>query len=126
MTELLYQTDSYLKEFTARVIEVKPDQRGVVLDRTAFYPGGGGQPHDMGTLTFGGQTYPVSKIEKGYIHVLEGDTLPQVGDEVCGVIDWNRRYKLMRTHTAMHIFCGIAYHVYGVPVTGNNMEPLQG
>jgi misacylated tRNA(Ala) deacylase len=126
LTELLYQTDSYLKEFTARVIEVKPDQRGVILDRTAFYPGGGGQPHDTGTLAFGGETYPVPKMEKGYVHVIEGGVFLQVGDEVRGVIDWTRRYRLMRTHTAMHIFCGIAYHGYGVPVTGNNMEPLQG
>ncbi len=126
MTKLLYQTDSYLREFTAQVVEVRPDQRGVLLDQTAFYPGGGGQPYDLGYIEVGDRRYPLTKVERGNVHVLEGDDLPGVGTQVRGVIDWDRRYKLMRTHTAMHILCGVVWRDYGASVTGGNMEPLQG
>jgi len=126
MTELLYHTDSYLKQFTGVVMEVRDEQHGVVLDRTAFYPGAGGQPCDMGTILVGDAAYNVPKIEKGYVHILEGEPLPLVGDEVRGVIEWTRRYKLMRTHTAMHILCGVVWRDYGASVTGGNMEPLSG
>lgn len=125
MTELLYQTDSYLREFTAQVTGVDVEQNGVLLDRTAFYPGGGGQPHDLGQLIVGDKTYSLSKIARGNLHIIEGD-LPAVGDTVKGIVDWNRRYKLMRTHTAMHILCGTVWRDYGASVTGGNMEPLKG
>lgn len=125
MTELLYQTDSYLREFTAQVTGVDVEQNGVLLDRTAFYPGGGGQPHDLGQLIVGDKTYNLSKIARGNLHIIEGD-LPAVGDTVKGIVDWNRRYKLMRTHTAMHILCGTVWRDYGASVTGGNMEPLKG
>ena len=125
MTELLYQTDSYLKEFTAKVTGIDEEQHGVLLDRTAFYPGGGGQPNDVGTLVTPGNTYIVSKVARGNVHVIEGD-LPAVGTEVRGILDWERRYKLMRTHTAMHILCGVVWRDYSASVTGGNMEPLQG
>ncbi len=125
MTELLYQHDSYVKEFTARVTAHDAEQNGVSLDRTAFYPGGGGQPHDAGVLRLDGRDYPVSKAGKGNLHIIDGE-LPPIGAEVVGVLDWTRRYKLMRTHTAMHILCGVVWRDYGAQVTGGNMEPLEG
>ena len=124
MTELLYQTDSYLKEFDAVITAVNPDEKAVALDRTAFYPGGGGQPNDTGTLN----TLNVVKVRKAgddVLHILDGD-LPSVGTRVHGVINWDRRYQLMRTHTAMHILCGTVFRDYGAQVTGGDMEPLKG
>lgn len=126
MTELLYQTDSYLKEFDAVVTAVDAERHGVLLDRTAFYPGGGGQPNDVGELVAGNQVYTVTKVEKGNLHIIGNAELPQVGTPVHGVLDWTLRHKLMRTHTAMHILCGVVWRDYGASVTGGNMEPLQG
>ncbi|MBC7814369.1 MAG: alanyl-tRNA editing protein, partial [Burkholderiales bacterium] len=77
-TQLLYQTDSYLREFTARVVAVDAEQGGVVLDRTAFYPGGGGQPNDTGKLYVGDRAYTVSKVIKGPLHIIADSDLPQV------------------------------------------------
>jgi misacylated tRNA(Ala) deacylase len=125
MTELIYHTDAYAREFTAKVTAHDTEQNGVLLDRTAFYPGGGGQPHDRGGLYIGEREYPVSKMGKGSLHIIDGE-LPPVGSEVRGLIDWDLRYKLMRTHTAMHILCGVVWRNYGAQVTGGNMEPLQG
>ena len=125
MTELLYQTDSYLREFTATVTAVDASQNAVALDQTAFYPGGGGQPHDTGILQTDSQHWPVKKVKKkgaDVWHFLEGK-LPDSGMTVKGVIDWARRYDLMRTHTALHILCGVIWHDYGASVTGGNMEP---
>lgn len=126
MTELLYQRDAYLREFDAHVTEVVEDERGVRLDRTAFYPGGGGQPHDTGRLEVDGKTYLVNKVERGNLHLLDDADLPLLGAAVHGIIDWERRYQLMRTHTAMHILCGVVWRDYGAQVTGGNMEPLSG
>lgn len=126
MTELLYQTDSYLKEFSAVVTAVDAENKTILLDRTAFYPGGGGQPNDTGVLVAGEVTYPISKVARGNLHIIEGDTLPPVGIKVHGVIDWERRYSLMRTHTALHILCGVIWRDYQASVTGGNMEPLRG
>ncbi len=128
MTQLLYQTDSYLRAFEARVIASDPE--GVVLDQTAFYPGGGGQPHDTGTLQAeDGRLWKVTGIARreGQIwHLLAGETPPPpAGAGVRGEIDWERRYQLMRTHTALHILCGVIWRDYGVQVTGGNMEPLR-
>ena len=96
MTELLYQTDSYLQEFDAEITSVHPAEHAVVLDRTAFYPGGGGQPCDFGTLTSAGVTYPVDKVKKqgdDILHFLGGDMpLPVVGSASHGTLDWARRY----------------------------------
>ncbi len=128
MTELLAHADSYLKEFEAIVTEIHPEQNAVAFNRTAFYPGGGGQPYDVGRITVNGATLPVTKVKKqaGTIwHWLDGD-LPAVGTGIHGEIDWARRYKLMRTHTAMHILCGVVWRDYGASVTGGNMEPLKG
>lgn len=126
MTELLCLTDAYLQAFEATVTEQV--EGGVVLDRTAFYPGGGGQPSDIGTLRAGDQSWEVTKVQKVSgkpVHFIAGD-LPEVGSAVTGQLNWDRRFKLMRTHTAMHILCGVIWRDYQASVTGGNMEPLQG
>lgn len=125
MTHLLYQTDSYLREFTAAVTAVDAEQNAITLDQTAFFPGGGGQPSDTGTLTTDGQTWSVRKAKKqgaNVWHVVDSDP-PAVGTRVTGAIDWDRRYKLMRTHSALHILCGVIWRDYGASVTGGNMQP---
>jgi misacylated tRNA(Ala) deacylase len=129
MTELLYQTDSYLQEFEAKITSVLSTERAVVLDRTAFYPGGGGQPCDFGTLAIAGVIYPVDKVKKrgdDVLHFLGGDVpLPSEGSAANGTLDWARRYELMRTHTALHVLCGTVFRDYGALVTGGDMEPLK-
>jgi len=125
MTELLYLKDSYLREFEATVVSHDVDQNGVLLDRSAFYPGGGGQLPDQGALWNGEAQYRVSKVRRGNVHILDGD-LPAVGCQVRGEIDWERRYKIMRTHTAMHILCGVIWRDYQASVTGGNMDILSG
>ena len=130
MTNLLYQTDSYLKEFDGMVTAVDAEARIIVLDQSAFYPGGGGQPNDIGEFSIGETVYPVTKVKKqgdDVLHFLGGDVgLPQVGAQVHGKIDWEQRYLLMRTHTAMHVLCGTVFRDYGALVTGGNMEPGKG
>lgn len=126
MTELLYETDSYVKEFTATVVEHV--ENGVILDRTAFYPGGGGQPCDTGLLEGELRNWAVTAVKRVAgqpAHFIDGD-LPPAGTTITGHLDWNRRYNLMRTHTAMHILCGVVFRDYGAQVTGGNMDPLQG
>ena len=117
MTELLYQTDSYLQEFDARLESVLAEERAVVLDRSAFYPGGGGQPCDFGTLTVGDMTYPVDKVKKqgdDVLHFRGGDLpLPSIGANSHGTLDWARRYELMRTHTASTFFAGQSSGITG-------------
>ena len=128
MTELLCHTDSYVQEFDATVVAVDATSNAVVLDRTAFYPGGGGQPHDLGWLLASGETLAVTKIARqdGQLwHIIVG-AVPAVGTVVHGRLDWERRYQLMRTHTALHVLCGVVWRDYGALVTGGNMEPLQG
>ena len=120
MTELLYLTDAYLREFDAVVTAT--DGQAVALDRSAFYPTGGGQPHDTGTIA-GSEVTDVRKQGDMVWHTLAGP-VPAVGDTVHGVIDWDRRHRLMRTHTAMHVLCGVIWNQWHVPVTGGNMEPL--
>lgn len=130
MTEMIFQTDSYMKEFDAVVEAVDAEKRAILLDRTAFYPGGGGQPYDTGTLEAGGVIYPLLrgfKAPEGIWHSLGGeDALPAVGVAAHGKIDWDRRYQLMRTHSALHILCGTVFRDYGALVTGGDMEPLKG
>lgn len=125
MTEILCYEDSYLREFDAAVVDVAP--KGVVLDRTAFYPGGGGQPSDSGRLSAGGADYAVKRVSRqggALIHELDGDAPAlTAGAAVRGAIDWQRRYLLMRTHTALHILCGVVWRDYGAQVTGGNMQP---
>lgn len=104
----------------------------VALDRTVFYPGGGGQPSDHGTMRrpADGAAWTVTsarKLDGEIVHELEaGTSPPNVGDEVEVEVDWYRRYLLMRTHTALHILCGVVWRDWGAQVTGGNMEPGSG
>ena len=127
LTEQLYNTDAYLRECEATVTDVTDD--GVVLDRTVFYPGGGGQPNDIGVLVKAdGAELEVSKMSgRGgvILHTAPEGSLV-VGDSVTCRIDWDHRYRLMRTHTALHILCGVVWRDYGAQVTGGNMTPLAG
>ena len=120
MSELLYLRDAYLREFDAEVLEV--DGERVRLDRTALYPTGGGQPHDTGTLD-GVPVVEVTKVGDAVWHTLDGD-VPAVGATVHGVVDWDRRHELMRTHTALHVLCGVIWNEWRTAVTGGNMTPL--
>ena len=130
MTELLYQIDGYLRTFEAIVQAVDVENHAVILDRSAFYPTGGGQPCDLGTLTFAWQVAPLIKVKKAgpdVLHFLSTEApLPKVGTPVIGEIDWERRYPLMRTHTALHILCGVIFRDFGASVTGGDMDPLEG
>lgn len=124
MTTLLFLDDSYLRTFPAAITEVTEDG-AVVLDQTAFYATGGGQPHDMGTLTAGDRVWSVTHVTKrgaDVLHHLElTEDLPEPGTEVQGEIDWERRYRLMRTHTSLHVLCGVVFREFGALVTGGNM-----
>ena len=123
MTELLFHDHSYLQKFDATVTAVS--ETGVALDRTAFYIGGGGQPSDVGILCVEGRDYAVTGIKRDgglILHLLDGER-PTEGSQVAGRIDWDRRYQLMRTHTALHILCGVVWRDYGALVTGGNMQP---
>jgi misacylated tRNA(Ala) deacylase len=125
----LFTTDAYLRTFDSTVLEVDREQGRVALARTAFYPGGGGQPHDLGELTWSGATAPVTKVKRdaGRIwHWVDTPELPAPGTELFGSIDWSRRHLLMRTHTALHILCGVIWTEFQIPVTGGNMDPGKG
>ena len=130
MTELLYLKDSYIKQFDAKVVAIDEGNRAIGLDNTAFYPGGGGQPSDRGILKFNGNSITIKRAKRigsNILHYIEGDQIfPFVGSLVAGEIDWQKRYQLMRTHTAMHVLCGVIFRDYGASVTGGNMEPLKG
>ncbi|HEX4902220.1 MAG TPA: alanyl-tRNA editing protein [Acidimicrobiales bacterium] len=124
-TELLYLRDAQLRTFEATVVAVEDGR--VALDRTAFYPTGGGQPHDTGTLDAHAGLLSVTDVRKEGAtvwHSVEGAPLPAVGDAVTGEVDWERRHALMRTHTALHVLCGVIWNEWGVAVTGGQMEPL--
>ena len=123
MTELLYATDSYLREFDA-IVERTEDGDKVVLYRTAFYPTGGGQPYDQGALRWDGGEARVAEVRRAgndVVHSLASQP-PPAGVTVHGVLDWERRYQLMRTHTALHALCGIVWRDYGAHVTGGNFD----
>jgi len=124
MTELLFHIDAYLQEFDGNVVAV--DGERVALDRTALYARSGGQPSDFGVLQVNGQEYRVLDSKKqgdDVWHQLDRAGL-NVGDAVHGKVDWERRHKLMRTHTGLHILCGVIFRDYGASVTGGDMEPL--
>ena len=125
MTDILCYNDSYLQDFEAIVTDVLGT--GIVFDKTVFYPGGGGQPCDTGTIKWHGGSTEVSKVSRvdgKLVHKVE-DSMPDVGESITGVIDWDKRYQLMRTHTALHILCGVVWRDYAAQVTGGNMTPLQ-
>lgn len=128
MTEQIYSTDAYASDMTATVVDVDRDDGRVLLDRTVFYPGGGGQPPDTGELHIGDDRLAVVRVTrdaKGVWHWLEGG-LPSAGIDVVGRVDWERRYLLMRTHTAMHAMCGVVWNSFQSPVTGGDMKEGQG
>jgi len=136
VTELLYLRDATLQDFAAVVVAVDPGEQRVALDRTAFYATGGGQPHDTGVLTWDGGEATVVDVRKsrdGDEHVWhtvgapaghDAVDLPEVGATVHGRLDWDRRHALMRTHSALHVLCGVIWNEWGTSVTGGNMEPL--
>jgi misacylated tRNA(Ala) deacylase len=124
-TERLDLADATLREWDATVLDV--DEDGIVLDRSAFYPGGGGQPPDHGVLLWGGvQTRIVGARRGDDIRLVpaDGDPTPPVGTAVRGAIEDDRRTALMRTHSGLHLLSGVVFREYGCLVTGGNMEPL--
>lgn len=130
MTILLYQTDSYSRSFDATITKLADDDNGIILDQTMFYPGGGGQPPDSGKITIENNDYTVKRARRqgmNVIHVL-ADYVPylEINKPIMAEIDWERRFQLMRTHTAMHILCGVIFRDYGASVTGGSMDPLKG
>jgi misacylated tRNA(Ala) deacylase len=128
MTERIYSTDAYARSMDATVLEIDEDDGRVLLDRTVFYPGGGGQPPDVGTLHIGEDQLTVTHVAQdgsGVWHWILGGRPPR-GTALRGEVDWDRRYRLMRTHTAMHALCGVVWDRFKSPVTGGNMNPGQG
>ena len=124
-THRLELTDQTLREWDATVLHADAED-GIVLDRSAFYPGGGGQPPDHGVLLWGGVQTRIEGVRKGddlYLIPAEGDPLPPVGASVRGALEDARRTSLMRTHSGLHVLCGVVFRDYGAPVTGGNMEP---
>jgi misacylated tRNA(Ala) deacylase len=124
-TEALYLRDATMRSFSAEVVAVDVEGTAVALDRTAFYATGGGQPHDTGRLAWEGGTVAVVDVRRRdelVWHTLDGP-VPAVGTAVTGEVDWARRHALMRTHTALHVLCGVIWNEWGTAVTGGNMEP---
>ena len=131
MTELLYLSDAYLCEFDAEVVAADAEANAVALDRTAFFPTGGGQPHDTGELSFAGTSAEVVDVAKGkdglaWHTVQAGRAHPELGQEVHGVVHWQRRHLIMRLHTAQHVMNGIIWRDHGAHVTGAQITPPEG
>jgi len=128
MTDRIYSVDAYSHEMTASVVGVDQDDGRILLDRTVFYPGGGGQPCDVGELWIGEDRLAVTRVAQdtaGVWHWIDG-AMPKQGTQIAGKVDWDRRYLLMRTHTAMHALCGVIWERFQSPVTGGNMNPGDG
>lgn len=124
-THRLDLEDPTLREWDATVLAADPDT-GIVLDRSAFYPGGGGQPPDHGVLLWGGVQTRIVGTRKGddlYLIPAEADPLPPAGTAVRGAVEDERRTMLMRTHSGLHVLGGVVFRDYGALVTGGNMEP---
>jgi misacylated tRNA(Ala) deacylase len=124
-THRLELDDQSLREWDAAVLAADPD--GIVLDTSAFYPGGGGQPPDHGVLLWGGVQTRIVGARKGddlYLIPADGDPLPPPGAAVRGAVEDERRTALMRTHSGLHVLCGVVFRDFGALVTGGNMEPL--
>ncbi len=131
MSENICYTDAYARVTPATVVEVDADANAVLLDRTVFYPGGGGQPADTGLLTgdSGGSWRVIGAKKRGeeIWHTIEaGSGLPALDTQVSAELDWDRRHRLMRTHSALHVLCGVVWRDHHASVTGGNMEPLSG
>lgn len=127
-THRLELDDSTLRDWTATVLAVDPEQ-GIVLDQSAFYPGGGGQPPDHGVLLWNGVQTRIEGVRRGddlWLIPAEGDPLPPVGTQVQGAIENARRTALMRTHSGLHVLSGVVFRDFQALVTGSNMEPLEG
>jgi misacylated tRNA(Ala) deacylase len=124
-THRLELDDQTIREWDAVVLDSGPD--GIVLDNSAFYPGGGGQPPDHGVLLWGGVQTRIVGARRGddlYLIPLETDPIPPPGTAVAGAVEDERRTALMRTHSGLHVLCGVVYRDYGSLVTGGNMEPF--
>ncbi|HEX6683127.1 MAG TPA: alanyl-tRNA editing protein [Candidatus Limnocylindrales bacterium] len=124
-TERLDLADPTLREWTCTVLHADPEN-GIVLDRSAFYPGGGGQPPDHGVLLWQGVETRIVGTRKGddlYLIPAEGDPIPPAGTQVAGAVEDTRRSLLMRTHSGLHVLCGVVFRDFGALVTGGNMEP---
>ena len=131
MSENICYTDAYARQTDATVVEIDADANAVLLDRTVFYPGGGGQPADTGLLSgdSGGSWRVIGAKKRGedIWHTIEaGSELPALDTQVSAVLDWDRRHALMRTHSALHVLCGVVWRDFQASVTGGNMEPLSG
>jgi misacylated tRNA(Ala) deacylase len=124
MAHPLYWRDQELSTWSTTVVASSPE--AVVLDESAFYPGGGGQPPDLGQLEWAGVFTRVVGASRSGLVPAEGDPLPPVGTVVTCRLDDVRRRALMRTHSALHVVCGVVYRDFAAPVTGSNMEPLAG
>ena len=127
-THRLELNDQTVREWDATVLDVDPEQ-GIVLDRSAFYPGGGGQPPDHGVLLWGGVQTRIEGTRRGtdpFLVPSPDDPLPPVGTVVRGAVEDARRTALMRTHSSLHLLSGVVFRDFGALVTGSNMEPLQG
>jgi misacylated tRNA(Ala) deacylase len=125
-TRRLELADQSLREWDATVLDSSPE--GIVLDRSAFYPGGGGQPPDHGVLLWGGVQTRIVGVRKGDDLALlpaEGDPIPPSGTAVRGALEDERRTALMRTHSGLHLLSGVVFRDFGSLVTGGNMEPLE-
>ncbi|BCS91888.1 alanyl-tRNA editing protein AlaXM [Metallosphaera javensis (ex Sakai et al. 2022)] len=123
-TEQLYAKDSYMKNFSAKIVRIVPP--GVILDRTAFHPRGGGLESDTGIILYEGNTYKVTEVKfegNEIVHVLDRIDGLREGSEVEGRIDWDQRYRMMRLHTASHIIASIAFSKYNALITGGNITP---
>lgn len=129
MSDNLCYADAYARETDATVVATDAEAGAVLLDRTVFYPGGGGQPPDTGVLRGAdGTTWTVTGARKrgdDIWHAVDGE-LPPAGIPVTAAIDWERRHRLMRTHSALHVLCGVVWRDHGASVTGGNMEELAG
>ena len=131
VSENICYTDAYARQTDAVVVETDPDAHAVLLDRTVFYPGGGGQPPDIGQLVSpsGGSWRVTGAKKRGeeiWHTIAEDEELPPVDTQVSAELDWERRHRLMRTHSALHVLCGVVWRDHSASVTGGNMEPLSG
>jgi misacylated tRNA(Ala) deacylase len=131
VSENLCYTDAYLRQLDAVVVGTDPEAHAVLLDRTPFYPGGGGQPADTGRLVAdaGGSWSVIGAKKRGediWHTIADQEELPAVDTQVSAEIDWERRYRLMRTHSALHVLCGVIWRDHQASVTGGNMEPGAG